>query len=97
MGTPVNFKGANRVLVAPKGREECVSDMPVFNNGTITISCWELTVDEVAELLEVSRKTGCARIWISIMFGPTTPPVYVGTENSVRQVAADFGPLWKKE
>lgn len=86
MAQPVNFQGANRRLDAPAGREHNVSPLYVFANGMVCVSCWELTPEEIA--------TG--RVYLSVFFGPTQPPVLIADEDVTRSVIADVGGVWKK-
>jgi hypothetical protein len=90
MGTPVEFKGANRVLTAPKGRDSLsCSDLHVYNNGHSSTSCWKLSQEEIEEIV----KTG--KIYVTVWFGMSQPPVYVGDEESTRGLIADNG-VWGK-
>ena len=90
MATAVEFAGANRVLRAPAGHEETVSDLHTFNNGNCSVSCWQLSPEEVAEI----QRTG--RIYLSVWFGQTQPPVFVGGEEEVRSVVVDYGGVWRR-
>lgn len=90
MANPIHFEGANRRLVAPEGAEN-VQDMSTYTNGVCSVSCWKLTPREVAEI----NRTG--RVFVSVMFGTTQPPIFVGDEESVRGVVVDFGGVWPKE
>lgn len=89
MGSPVIFAGVNKELQPPAGNEHNVSTLPIFNNGVVSISCWELSDVELEEIVRTKR------VFLSIMFGSTQPPCYVGSESSVRDVNADFG-LYKR-
>ncbi|MBD9635950.1 hypothetical protein IB277_06535 [Ensifer sp. ENS07] len=89
MGAPIQFEGANMLLRAPEGSEN-VSDMHTFTNGMCSVSCWELSVDELAEI----NRTG--RIYLSVFSGRSQPPVYVGDEESTRSVVVDFGGVWRR-
>ncbi|MDX0251164.1 hypothetical protein GOC31_20925 [Sinorhizobium meliloti] len=89
MGIPVQFSGANMLLRAPEGAEN-VSDMHTFTNGMCSVSCWELSAEELAEV----NRTG--RIYLSVFSGRTQPPVYVGDEESVRSIVVDFGGVWRR-
>lgn len=66
----IHFPEANKLLTPPKGmtKEEC-SDLPVYNDGKISLSCWELSVEEVHKLM-TTRK-----IWLWVWAGKTQPPV----------------------
>lgn len=89
MGAPVQFEGANMLLRAPEGAEN-VSDMHTFTNGICSVSCWELSADELAEI----NRTG--RIYLSVFSGRTQPPVFVGDEETVRSIVVDFGGVWRR-
>jgi hypothetical protein len=88
MSKPVAFPGSNYTLGAPPGAEN-VSPLPIFRNGTCCVSAWELTDAEIAEIVK-SR-----RVFLSVFFGNSQPPVYVGSETSVREIVADYG-AWKR-
>lgn len=89
MGAPVQFEGANMLLRAPEGAEN-VSNMHTFTNGMCSVSCWELSADELAEI----NRTG--RIYLSVFSGRTQPPVFVGDEETVRSIVVDFGGVWRR-
>ncbi|MDW9573405.1 hypothetical protein GOA73_08450 [Sinorhizobium meliloti] len=89
MGAPVQFEGANMLLRAPEGAEN-VSDMHTFTNGMCSVSCWQLSADELAEI----NRTG--RIYLSVFSGRTQPPVFVGDEETVRSIVVDFGGVWRR-
>lgn len=89
MAAPVQFEGANMLLRAPEGAEN-VSDMHTFTNGICSVSCWELSADELAEI----NRTG--RIYLSVFSGRTQPPVFVGDEEAVRSIVVDFGGVWRR-
>lgn len=69
MATSVGFEGANEILRAPKGDDNC-KDLECFKDGKNTISCWRLTDEEIAEV----SKTGV--IWF-LASGNTHPPIYI--------------------
>lgn len=90
MGNPVNFKGANGDLLAPNGVDDVsCSSLPVFRNGINCVSCWEFSEAEITEIIKTKR------IYISLWSGKTQPPIYVGTEERVRDKIADNG-VWKR-
>lgn len=89
MAEAIDFHGSNRRLGPPKGAEN-VSELMTFNNGICSVSCWKLTPREVAEI----NRTG--RVFVSILSGQTQPPVFVGDEDSVRDMVVDFGGVWAK-
>lgn len=88
MSTPVAFEGHNRTLGAPDGAEN-VSALPIFGNGVCCVSAWELTDEELAEI------TKSRRVFLSVFYGNSQPPVYVGSETTVREIVADYG-AWKR-
>lgn len=90
MASAVQFDGANRILRARPGQEETVSDLHTFNNGRCSVSCWELSPEEIAEV----QRTG--RIYLSVFFGETQPPVFVGGEEEVCSLVVDYGGVWRR-
>lgn len=91
MGQPANWHGANKTLGPPRGKDETqVGSLPVFTNGVQCVSCWELSDEELAEVVRSKR------VFLVVMYGQSQPPVYVGTEETARTVCADYG-LWRKE
>lgn len=88
MANGTEFKGSNRVLGAPKGSDNVVP-LHVFCNGVCCVSCWELSEEELAEIVRTKR------VFLSVFFGNTQPPVYLGSESAVRGMIADYG-VWKK-
>ncbi|MUO30799.1 MULTISPECIES: hypothetical protein [Rhizobium/Agrobacterium group] len=90
MAQPVKFDGANMVLRAPAGQEETVSDLYTYTNGHCSVSCWQLTADELAEV----NRTG--RLFLSVFFGRSQPPVFIRDEEAVRSIVVDYGGVWKR-
>jgi hypothetical protein len=89
MGYPVDFTGTNQTLLG--GRPD-VADMRVFNNGVCNVSCWELSEAELAAV----AKSG--RVYISVLSGESSPPVFVGSQATVRALVADYGSgPWKEQ
>lgn len=88
MAEAVHFPGCNRMLGAPEGSEN-IFDLYTFNNGCCSVSCWQLSEDELAEV----TRTG--RVFLSILSGPTQHPCFVGSEETVRSVVVDFGGVWR--
>lgn len=90
MGSPIKFKGFNSELKAPSGMDELsCSTLPVFKNGVNCVSCWKLTEEEIQEIIKTKR------IFVSLWSGVTQPPIYVGSEETTRQLIADNG-VWLK-
>lgn len=88
MSEPVTWPGSNFTLQPPAGSEN-IQPLPIFRNGTCCVSCWQLTEDEFAEIVATKR------VFISVFWGNTQPPVFVGSETSVRELVADYG-AWKR-
>ena len=88
MSAPVSFHGSNGLLGAPAGSEN-IDALPVFRNGTCCVSAWELSEEELAEVIKTKR------VFLSVFFGNSQPPVYVGSESSMREMVADYG-VWKR-
>lgn len=90
MSKPVDWYGANKVLTPPKGTtEEQVSKLAIFTNGAVCVSRWQLSEEALKEVNE----TGC--LFVSVYSGATQPPIFIGSHNEVREVAVDYGPVWK--
>jgi hypothetical protein len=76
---PCSFDQSNCVLGRPEGMEDeecaplCVMRYKT-QAGPVVLSCWKLTIDEVAEL----NRTG--RIWLYV-YGETMPPVALEASN----------------
>ena len=88
MAYAVNFIGSNLTLLAPPGRED-VSDLHVFRNRNMVVSCWQLEPAEIKQIV----KTG--KVYLSIL-GPTMAPAYLGAEDDMRAFTFDYGPLPKQ-
>lgn len=89
MGYPVNFHGTNMKLNPPQGSEN-VEPLHTFTNGVCSVSCWELSAEELAEVI----RTG--RVFLSVFSGRTQAPVFVGSEGTTRSVVVDFGGVWAR-
>ena len=46
MANPVDFEGANSILLAPVGDDNC-GDLPIARMKGEIVSCWRLTPDEL--------------------------------------------------
>ncbi|MDZ7893862.1 MAG: hypothetical protein U5M50_02200 [Sphingobium sp.] len=87
MAQGVDFKGSNKVYRAPEGRDD-VHDLHVFVNGRCIVSAWELSDEEIGEIVR-SR-----RVFLSSFSGDVLFPVFVGSESVVRSVVVDYGKVW---
>ncbi|NNU62445.1 hypothetical protein [Ochrobactrum soli] len=90
MATPTKFHGSNMKLLPPAGSEN-VEPLHTFTNGCCSVSCWELSPEEQAEII----RTG--RVFLSVFSGRSQAPVFVGSEDTVRSVVVDFGGVWARE
>ncbi len=88
MAHPVDFAGSNMVLRAPEGAEN-VSDLHTFTNGACSVSCWQLSPEEIAEV----TRTGL--VFLSVFSGRSQPPVFVGAQEEVRALVVDYGGVWR--
>jgi len=69
MANPVGFEGANLILKAPPGDNEC-RDLEAYRDDRGVTSCWRLTDEELKRVNE----TGVVWFWVQ---GPTHPPISV--------------------
>lgn len=90
MGVPADFPGANFTYGPPPGREETVGSLRVFKNGRCIVSAWDLTDDELDEIIKTRR------VFLSSFSGDVLFPVYVGSETTTRSVVLDSGPVWHR-
>lgn len=90
MANAIKFAGANMTLLPPDGAEN-VDTLHTYTNGICSVSCWELSQDELAEVL----RTG--RVFLTVLSGQTQPPVFIGSEDTVRSVVVDYGGVWARE
>lgn len=90
MAHPVDFIGTNVVMKAPAGAEN-VNDARAFRNDHCCVTCWQLTPSEIVEVVETGR------VYLSIHFGGTMPPAFVGGEDAVREITADYGGTFPKQ
>jgi hypothetical protein len=88
MAFPVDFPGSNKVFLAPEGRDD-VGSLPVFVNGACIVSAWELTEEELQEVIRTRR------VFVSSFSGMTLFPLFIGAESVVRSVVVDYGAIWK--
>ena len=73
---PSTFFGQTKVLQPPKGREKDITTLPVYTDGDLCISCWRPTL---RERLSVAL---FGRVWVSVLGGPTQPPISVWAERA---------------
>jgi hypothetical protein len=87
MGEPIRFEGCNTLM---RGGADNVQDMRVFRNGTCSVSAWRLSTEELAVVVASGGV-----VYLSVFMGGDQPPVFVGSEDTVRGICADYG-VWKK-
>jgi len=95
MANVVKFKGHNKILKPYPGSEGFVQDLPIFTNGKACVSCWEFTKNEYIQFIRDHQNGVKLRVFVSVL-AAGQPPIYIGTEDSVRAMVSDFGAVWKK-
>jgi len=65
---PVNFPQANKTLTAPGSMPEC-GELPVFTDGKVCVSVWQLS------FIERLRLIWYGRLWLFVWSGETQPPI----------------------
>jgi len=75
---PIIFEQANKNLLKPEGMtdEECGS-LPVFTDGKVCISLWQMTWRERLSALFFGR------VWLFVTSGATQPPVGLMAEKQI--------------
>jgi hypothetical protein len=75
---PRTFKQANKDLLKPQGwtDEECGS-LPVFTDGKVCISLWQMTWRERIKALLFGK------VWLFVHSGQTQPPVALMAEQEI--------------
>jgi hypothetical protein len=75
---PKSFPQANKNLLKPEGMtdEECGS-LPVYNDGKVCISLWQMTWQERFKALFFGK------IWLFVHSGHTQPPVALMVEKEI--------------
>lgn len=93
MANSIPWHGQNKRLVTPAGEDKArIAELNIFNNGKCSVSCWQLTE---AELVDIIQNGG--KVFVACLYGPSQPPLFVGSEDTVRDVVIDFGGVWKRE
>lgn len=69
MATPTGFPECNGVLNG--GDDPAIMNLPVYRNGVFCLSVWELTPEEVAQIVRDGR------IALAVFAGTSQPPVYL--------------------
>jgi len=79
MAQPQNFEHANFTWDTPQGEDPAkVEPMRVWRNGALSVSCWRLSAEELAEI----NRTG--RVWL-LVTGAHPPVVVQGNDPFVAQ------------
>jgi len=75
---PKKFAQANKNLLKPEGMtdEECNS-LPVFTDGKVCISLWQMTWGERLKALFFGK------VWLFVHSGQTQPPVALMVEKEI--------------
>ena len=81
---PTEFDEQTTILGKPIGMtdEEC-SSLPIFSDGTQTISSWKLSLKERLQILIFGK------IWVGVVFGKTQPPIWLSSEKTVFRTDAE--------
>lgn len=90
MARATDFRGTNVRMNPPAGRDD-VEPVMAFRNTGCCVTCWQL---DAAALAEVAR-TG--RVYLSVFMGGGMPPVFLGSEDEVRDLVADYGGTFPKQ
>lgn len=69
--TPIDHRFANKTLYAPVGKEEEIGTLRVYSDEDQCISCWKMGWQERLSALFFGR------VWLSVLSGPTQPPVWL--------------------
>jgi hypothetical protein len=88
MGYGVDFKGSNGVF---RGNAENVNDIHTFRNRMCVVTCWELSDEELAEIVRTKR------VFSLQFFGGQLVPHFIGASEPVREMAADYGGTFAKQ
>ena len=72
----VEFDEQTYILSKPESMsdEDC-APLPIFRDGKVVISCWELCKED----MDLIKKTG--RVYLGVLSGNTQPPVWLSVEN----------------
>lgn len=93
MGTPIEFAGKTHVFTPPKDSDGVPDDrigaLPAYSNGQHIVSCWIFSKEELLEII----RTG--KVFVAVLSKTTLYPMFLGSENSVREQIADAG-VWKR-
>lgn len=68
---PIEFPEKNHILGPPPGQEEECSSLHTWTDMFSSLSCWQLTDEEILELYDTHK------LFVRIWYGPVSPPVMV--------------------
>lgn len=89
MAKGIDFPEANGVFKAPKGDEDRISELPVFTNGKYIVSCWELSYEEIEEVIKTRK------VYLGILGQGMPPVIILGDKQDMRDLLLDHGGTWK--
>ena len=73
---PTEFAEQNKTLTKPQGMDDC-GELPVYNDGTQSVSCWRMTWRErFSALLR-------GKVWLQVYAGRTQPPVSLSATKTI--------------
>lgn len=92
MAHSIHWHGQTKILKPPNADDrDRIHDICIFNNGNVSVSCWQLTPEELADIIQNGGK-----VYLAVLYGPSQPPCFVGSEDSIRSTVIDYGRVWKK-
>jgi len=83
------FPGCNLVFKPPQGRED-IRAVPAFVTKSVAVTAWKLDPEAIAEI----QRTGI--IHLAVLCGGQMPASFLGSERQVREVIADYGPVFPR-
>lgn len=85
MAQSVPFDGYNVIFKAKEGDEDRIQPLGVFRNDSCVVSCWELTDEELQEVIRTRR------VFVAHMTAPNFYPTAVGGAEHIRMLCLDHG------
>lgn len=96
-----DFPGSTHHFGPPPGFEEMIGWLHFFFNGHCVVSAWKPTPEELERLnagesifLSVASGTRLVNVEGEVVRIPSVLPVFVGTEDKVKEVVSDTGKVW---
>ena len=87
MANPVVIMGANLLLKPPPGMEGEVQDLHAFRNDDMVISAWQLSDEEIKDVVQSG-----GMIYLAVL-GDTIAPAFVASEHAMRGFSRESGEL----